>query len=323
MSLRDIALRRPPLAASLERAAIWIVLVLLFAIATSISDGFLRPVYLGNLLRQLSPIGISAVGVTFVMILGGIDLSVGAIISLAVVVCAVEMNGQMANLAWAIFAALAAGALVGAANGALAAFSRASPFILTLGSALAVYGISQIYSGGTLRGSVPPEFRAFFNHRLFGALPVLALSFLLIALAGGLVLRFSRYGRMLYLVGSNARAARWSGLPVRGLTLATYTLSGVLSAAAGIALLARSGVSNTLVGRGLEFDVLAAVVLGGTTFEGGSGSIGGTVAGLLVLFVSFNLVNMAGLNFNAQLFVRGLILVGASGLYSYLKSRNQ
>jgi ribose transport system permease protein len=306
----------------LERTAIWFALVILFSVAATISQGFLRPVYLGNVLAQLSTVGIAAVGVTFVMIIGGIDLSVGATISLSLVICAVEMNGQVANIWWAIAAALLAGAGIGAFNGALAALTRVSPFILTLGTGLAVYGITQIYSGGTVRGIAAPEFRQFLNYRIGGALPVLAIVFLVIAGAAGQVLTFTRYGRMLYLVGSNPRAARLTGLPIVSLTFVTYTLSGFLSAAAGIILLARSGVSSTLVGRGLEFSVLAAVMLGGTTFEGGTGGISGTVAGVLVLFVSFNLVNIAGLNFNAQLIVRGLIIIAAAGLYSYLRRRS-
>ncbi len=303
----------------LERSAIWIVLLALLLVGALMSDAFLRPVYLGNVLRQLAPVGIAAVGMTCVMILGGIDLSVGAVISLAAVVCAVAMDGRIGNIPWAFAVTLACGAAIGLVNGALAAFSRASPFILTLGSSLAVYGLTQIYSGGTARGAVAPEFREFFNYRLGGYLPVLAVTFLIIACLAALMLRHSRYGRMLYLIGSNPRAARITGLPIVTVTLAAYSLSGLLAACGGIALLARSGVSSTFAGRGLEFDVLAAVVLGGTTFEGGTGGVGGTVAGMLVLFVAFNMVNMAGLNYNAQLVIKGLIIVASSAGYGYLK----
>jgi len=310
---------RATIAAVLERHAIWIVLLVLLLAGTALSDAFLRPVYLGNVVRQLAPVGIAAVGVTFVMVLGGIDLSVGAVISLAAVICAVQMDGSIGNIPWAVGASLLAGAAVGLANGLLVAFSRASPFILTLGSSLAVYGLTQIYSGGTARGVIAPEFREFFNYRIGGIVPVLALAFLLVALAAALALRRSRWGRSLYLIGSNPRAARITGLPIARLTLLTYALSGLLAGLGGIALLARSGVSGTFSGRGLEFDVLAAVVLGGTTFEGGVGGVGGTVAGMLVLFVAFNMVNMAGLNYNAQLIIKGAIIIASSAAYGYLK----
>jgi ribose/xylose/arabinose/galactoside ABC-type transport system permease subunit len=312
---------RPTLVAALERSAIWVVLLVLLLIAATLSDAFLRPVYLGNVVRQLAPVGIAAIGATFVMILGGIDLSVGAVISFAVVICAVQMDGQIANIPWAFGVTLLAGAVVGLGNGLLAAFSRASPFILTLGSSLAVYGLTQVYSGGTARGIVAPQFREFFNYRIGGIMPVLGLLFLSIATIGVLMLRFSRFGRSLYLIGSNPRAARISGLPIRTFTLLAYVLSGVLASCGGIALLARSGVSSTFAGRGLEFDVLAAIVLGGTTFEGGIGGIGGTVAGMLVLFVAFNMVNMAGLNYNWQLLIKGVIIILSSAAYGYLKRK--
>jgi ribose transport system permease protein len=312
---------RSTIAALVARSAIWIVLLTLLLAGTVLSDAFLRPVYLGNVVRQLAPVGIAAIGATFVMVLGGIDLSVGAVISLAAVVCAVQMDGKTGNIPWALSATLLVGTVVGLTNGVLVAMSRASPFILTLGSSLAVYGLTQIYSGGTARGVITPEFRDFFNYRLGGIVPVLALAFLLTAVVGGLAMRYSRYGRSLYLIGSNPRAARVTGLPITKITLITYSLSGLLSGFGGVALLARSGVSSTFSGRGLEFDVLASVVLGGTTFEGGTGGISGTVAGILVLFVAFNMANMAGLNYNTQLVIKGAIIVASSAVYSYLKRR--
>jgi ribose transport system permease protein len=316
-----LRIKRQTLVSAAERSAIWIVLLALLLLAATVSDAFRRPVYLGNVIRQLAPVGIAAVGATFVMIAAGVDLSVGAVISFAVVICAVQMDGQIANIPWALGVTLGAGFLIGLCNGLLAAFSRASPFILTLGSSLAVYGLTQIYSGGTARGAVALEFREFFNYRIGGVLPVLALLFLAIAVLGALTLHYSRFGRNLYLIGSNPRAARISGLSIRAVTLLAYALSGTLAACGGIALLARSGVSSTFAGRGLEFDVLAAIVLGGTTFEGGNGGVGGTVAGMLVLFVAFNVVNMVGLNYNWQLFIKGVIIIGSSAAYGYLKRR--
>jgi ribose/xylose/arabinose/galactoside ABC-type transport system permease subunit len=303
----------------LDRAAIWLVLLLLLAIAALLSDAFLRPVYLMNVVRQAAPVGIAAVGVTLVMIAGGVDLSVGAVISLTAVVAAVLMEGSAANLPLALATTLLVGAAIGLANGLLIAYNRVSPFILTLGMAIAVYGLTQIYSGGTARGVVAPGFREVFNHRLGGLVPVLALAFVLIAATGIWLQRTTRFGRSLYLIGSNPAAARLAGVPIARVTVAAYALSGVCAALAGLALLARSGVSSTFAGRGLEFDVLAAVVLGGTTFEGGRGGIGGTVAGLLVLVIAFNLVNIIGLDYNAQLIVKGAIIIAASALYGWLK----
>ena len=305
----------------LDRFAIWIVLLLLLAVAALLSDAFLRPNYLFNILRQAAPVGIAAVGVTLVMIAGGVDLSVGAIISLTAVVSAVLMEGDAANIPYAVLVTLMVGTAIGLANGVLIAFNRVSPFILTLGMAIVIYGVTQIYSGGTARGVVAPGFREVFNARIGGLVPVLALAFALVAVLGIFVQRATRFGRSLYLIGSNAAAARLAGLPIARVTVAAYAISGFCAALGGMALLARSGVSSTFAGRGLEFDVLAAVVLGGTTFEGGRGGIGGTVAGLLVLVVAFNLVNIVGLDYNAQLIVKGAIIIAASALYARLKVR--
>lgn len=319
-----------PLAASRDgaalrlasRYAIFVVLVLVYCAAATVSEAFLDPRYIFNVVRQVAPVGIAAIGVTYVMILGGVDLSIGAVISLTSVLCAVQMGGDAANIGLAVAVACAAGAAVGTVNGLAAAFTRVSPFILTLGTGIAVLGLTQIYSGGTARGIVAPGFREFFNHRIGGVLPVLAVAFLALAGLGLLVQRTTVFGRQLFLIGSNRRAALLSGLPVAGVTILAYALSGLFGGLAGIALLARSGVSNTLSGQGLEFQVLAAVVLGGTTFEGGRGGIGGTVAGVLVLVIAFNLVNISGLPYHMQLVVMGTIIILASAVYGQISARS-
>jgi len=149
-------------------------------------------------------------------------------------------------------------------------------------------------------------------------LPVLALAMLAIAALMEALLRTTRFGRQVYLIGSNREAARLSGLPVGGVTFACYVISGLFAGLGGIAVLARSGVSSTFTGRGFEFDALAAIVLGGTVFSGGRGTVVGTVAGTLVLFIAFNLVNILGFNYNLQLVLKGAIIILASAAYAWL-----
>ena len=293
---------------ALSRWAILCVLAGLYLVAIALSDAFLEPVYVGNILRQAAPVGIA----------GCIDLSIGAIISFSAVLCAVLMAGDARNVPMALSVTLAVGAAFGAINGLLVVFNRNSSFILTLGTALAIYGLTQIFSGGTARGMVAPDFREFFNQRLGEVLPVLALTLLLLAAAVEALLRTTRFGRQIYLIGSNREAARLSGLPVAGVTFACYVISGGFAALGGIAVLARSGVSSTFTGRGFEFDALAAIVLGGTLFSGGRGTVVGTVAGTLVLFIAFNLVNILGFNYNLQLVLKGVIIVVASAAYARL-----
>jgi ribose/xylose/arabinose/galactoside ABC-type transport system permease subunit len=311
---RSLALRR-----LIRSYAIWLVLALLFAIAAMLSEAFLRPIYIFNIVRQAAPVGIAAIGVTLVMILGGVDLSVGAVISLTAVLTAVVMDGKVVNIPLALAAALAAGTLTGVVNGVLIAYNRISPFILTLGTAVAVTGITQIYSGGTARGIVSPGFREFFNFRIGDVVPVLALIFFALSLLGIWLQGATRFGRSLFLIGSNPQTARLSGLPVARVTILAYAISGFMGGIAGVALLARSGVSSTFAGRGLEFDVLAAVILGGTTFQGGRGGIAGTIGAVFVLLLAFNLVNIVGLNYNAQMIIKGGIIIAASAAYAYLR----
>ena len=315
--LAGLRARLPRLSASV---AIWGVLAALLVVSALLSSAFLNPVYLANVVRQASPVGIAAIGATVVMILGGVDLSVGAVVSFAAVFAAIQMNGDPSKLGAAILWTMLVSALIGLINGALVAWNRASSFILTLGTALAIYGATQLYSGGTARGIVAPGFREFFNLRVGGVLPVLALAMVAFALLVEALLRFSRFGRSVYLIGSNAAAARISGLSLARVTIAAYTISGLFAGLAGLALLARSGVSTTSSGRGFELDTLAAIVLGGTVFEGGRGSAIATVAGVLVLFVAFSIVNILGLNFNLQLTVKGLIVIVASAIYARLNS---
>lgn len=310
------------MAGLLHRYAPGLTLVAVFAIAVMVSPAFLDPGYLLNTVRQVAPVGIAAIGVTYVMILGGVDLSVGAVISFSAVICATIMAGDAANMPFAIAASCAMGLAVGAFNGVIAAYTRVSPFILTLGTGLTVYGLTQMYSGGTAQGAVSPGFREFFNHRIGGVVPVLALAFFVLAVMGLVLERTTLFGQRLFLVGANARAALLSGLPIARVTVTAYMLAGLFGAIAGVALLARSGVSSTLSGRGLEFEVLAAIVLGGTTFEGGRGGVAGTVAGVLVLVIAFNLVNISGLPYQLQLVVMGAIIIFASAAHGRLAARH-
>lgn len=301
--------------------AIFLVLLVVYLVGVAASEAFLTPNYLFNVVRQVAPVGIAAIGVTYVMILGGVDLSVGAVISLAAVVCAVQMDGDAANLVPAILLTCVVGLAIGSLSGVLIAYTRVSPFILTLGMAVLVYGLTQIYSGGTARGQVAPGFREFANSRVYDVVPVLAIAFALLAAIGLVVQKTTTFGRQLFLIGSNRQTAILAGLPVRRVTVTAYALAGLFGALGGIALLARSGVSSTSVGEGLEFQVLAAVVLGGTTFEGGRGGVAGTVAGVLVLVMAFNLVNIVGLSYHLQLVVMGAIIILASALYGHLQAR--
>jgi ribose/xylose/arabinose/galactoside ABC-type transport system permease subunit len=295
--------------------AIWLVLLCLLGVGSLLSDSMLRPANLVNIMRQAAPLGIAALGVTFVMILGEVDLAVGAVISVSAVLATSLMQGSSANLFPAVATSLVVSTVIGGLNGSLVAFSRVSSFILTLGTAIFLYGCTQILTGGMAHGTVSPGFREFFNLRLGGWLPVLVIAFLLLALVALVIQRTSVFARQVYLIGANRRTARLSGLPIERTIVIAYMLSGFFAGVAGLALVARSGVSGSLAASGYEFDVLAAVILGGTSFQGGRGGVDGTVGGVLILTLAFNLVNIIGLNYHSQLIVKGLIIIIASAAY--------
>lgn len=292
---------------------LWLGLLALIVFAGVMSPGFLTPISLFNVIRQASVVGIAAVGVTLVMITGGVDLSVGAVIVFGSVLAATLMDGNDGNIPMACSAVLLMGLAVGMVNGLIVARWRVPAFILTLGMATVISGITQLYTDGTAAGEVAPAFRQIFNGRI-GVVPVPAIAFAVVIVLGLIIQDRTTLGRRIYLVGANARAARMSGVPVTWTRIAVFALSGLCAAVAGLALLARSGVSSSFAGQGFEFDALAAVVLGGTTFRGGRGGIGGTVAGVLILATSFNLVNILGLPFNMELLVKGGIIFGVAAL---------
>ncbi len=292
---------------------LWLGLLAIVVFAGVMSPGFLTPISLFNVLRQASVVGIASVGVTLVMITGGVDLSIGAVIVFGSVLAASVMDGQDANIPMACGAALLMGLTVGMLNGAILTRWKVPAFILTLGMATVISGVTQLYTGGTAAGEVAPAFRQVVNGRV-GVVPVLAILFGVVIVVGLVIQDRTTLGRRIYLVGANARAAHLSGVPVDQTRIAVFALSGMGAAIAGLALLARSGVSSNFAGQGFEFDALAAVVLGGTTFRGGRGGIGGTIAGVLILATSFNLVNILGLPFNMELLVKGGIIFGVAAL---------
>jgi ribose/xylose/arabinose/galactoside ABC-type transport system permease subunit len=292
----------------LDRLGVWAALALLVAVASALSPYFFSINNFLNILNQSSVVGVTAVGVTLVMITGGVDLSVGSVISLSADICATVMNGDNTHIVFAIALSVGAGAAVGFVNGVLVAKRNLPSFILTLGTAAAVQGLGLLYTGGTASGAVAP----------WGHIPGVVPVFIAVAAVGLLIQKTTAFGSRLYLVGSNIRAAYLSGIPVDRVLITAYTLSGAAAGIAGVVLLGRVGVSSAFAGQTYTFDALAAVLLGGTTFQGGRGGILGTLAGVLILVVAFNLVNILGLNFNLQLVTKGAIIVAAAALYRLL-----
>ena len=245
-----------------------------------------------NVLRQNSMLGLVALGMTLVILTGGIDLSVGALLAVAGVVAAqLARHGSVIGL----LGGVATAALLGLVNGLLIAKARIQPFIATLammiaarGAALAVTGEQSVSISSTAAGLV------WLGRGTMGVVPVPVVVFVAAYLVGGITLRYTRFGRYVYAIGDSEEAARLMGLSADRIVIATYALSGALAGLAGVVLAARLGAGEPVAGTGWELDAIAAVVVGGTLLSGGAGGVGRTLIGVLLFGVIFNLFNLEG-----------------------------
>ena len=245
-----------------------------------------------NIVRQNSMVGLVALGMTFVILTGGIDLSVGAVLAVAGV--AAVYFAQYGTLA-AIAAGVGFAAVIGLVNGLLIAKARIQPFITTLAMMIAARGLALAV---TRENSIPlspdAEGLEWLGRGEIGPLPVPVVLLLLAFAAGWMVLRYTRFGRYVYAVGDNVDAARLLGLKVDRVLITTYVVSGACAGLAGVLLASRLGAAQPVAGTGWELDAIAAVVVGGTVLTGGQGGAGLTLTGVLLLGVILNLLNLEG-----------------------------
>jgi galactofuranose transport system permease protein len=280
------------LAALVRKEGALLALVAVCVFASARYDAFLTPENLLNVLRQNSMPGLVALGMTFVILTGGIDLSVGSLLAVAGVIAAnVAHRGSLVALA----AGVGAAALLGLVNGLVVAKARIQPFIATLAMMIAARGLALAATGEqSVRVDRLSEGFSWLGRGLVGPLPVpvvvLALAFAL----GWLALGHTPFGRHVYALGDNEDAARLMGLDVPSVTIGVYALSGALSGLAGVLLASRLGAGQPVAGTGWELDAIASVVVGGTLLTGGQGGAGSTLVGVLLLGVLFNLFNLEG-----------------------------
>ena len=290
---------------------------------------FLAPDNVANIVRAISETGIIAVGMTFVIITAGIDLSVGATLSLSSVLTATMMVSVGWGLLPTLLAVLLVGAAFGAMQGLIATRFRLEPFIVTLAGLQVARGIALIISDnkyinisyGDGPGLAPPIF-AILGDRLFdNTVPVATLVFIVFAIIGTVVLNTTRYGRYVFAVGGNERAARLSGVPVTAIKVSVYAITGLASAAAGIVHAGQFNFGSANDGTGYELMAIAAVVIGGTSLFGGAGSMVGTVAGSVMLGALANILQLNNINAALQLLATGAIIVFAAVLQSLVRRR--
>lgn len=289
---------------------IW-VLILMCVLASLISDAFLNPFNLINVLRQVALFGIVSVGMTFVILTAGIDLSVGSIVAVAAVVSALLLDiGTPVPLV--ILAGLCIGMAFGAVNGAGITLGRLPPFIMTLGTMVMGRGLAMTISDG--HPIHFPDASAGFawlgQGHLIG-LPTPVWVFAAVATAAYVVLRYTPFGRNVYAVGSNPEAARLAGIDVRLTVFMVYVISGLLSSLTALIFVSRLTVGEPVAGVGLELEAIAVTVIGGTSLFGGEGGVVGTVIGAAIFAVLANLLNLAGISPFTQQIVKGAIIIVA------------
>lgn len=293
----------------LQQQGALVMLVVVCLIATFRYDAFLSPENLLNVLRQNSMLGLVALGMTFVILTGGIDLSVGSILALAGVVAAfLAPYGVVV----AVLGAAAVGTLLGLINGVVIAKGRIQPFIVTLGMMIAARGLTlAITDEKSVRIPAAQTDLAWLGRGEIGGFLPVPIVILIIAFAvGWLVLNYTRFGRHVFALGDNDEAARLLGLNINRTTIGVYAISGALAGLAGVILAARLGAGNPVEGVGWELSAIAAVVVGGTLLTGGQGSAVSTLVGVLLLGVIFNLFNLEGqISPWWQLVLRGAILL--------------
>jgi ribose transport system permease protein len=303
-------LRRTQWVVWLDRRPEWLSVIglLLVTLVMSVcSDQFFALSNLGNIARQVSINAIIAAGMTVVIIIGGIDLSVGAVMSLSMTLAAGAMlAGVPVGLASAL--GIAAGAAFGAVNGALIAYLRLPAIIVTLATMEIPRGIALLYTEGYPKSGLPESF-AVLGRGEFLHLPVPAFVVAAVFVSAHLLLTRFSAGRYFYALGGNEEAVRFSGVDVRIYKLLAYSLSGLTAGIAGIVLASRLMSGQPNAGVGFELDAIAAVVLGGAAITGGRGSIMGTLIGVLMLGMLNNGLNLMNISPYTQKILKGLIVL--------------
>jgi ribose transport system permease protein len=295
----------------------FILLITIGLLASLLSDVFLTPQNLVNILSASAVIGIIALGQTMLIISGNFDMSVASVLGFAGIVAVAT---QRLGLLPSILLALLGGVIVGAVNGLIVTRARANPFLVTLGTQSFVYAIALMATQSKTLYSEIPAFNILGQGRI-GRIPIAVILFLVLALMLQIVLRNTVYGRYLYAIGQNKEAARLAGIPVDRVLVSTFILCSLLAALGGIVMTSRLNSTVANAGFGFDFESIIAVVLGGTSLFGGSGGALLTVAGVLVLGVLNNTTILLGVPYEGQFIVKGVVFLAVVGLDSFVKRR--
>jgi ribose/xylose/arabinose/galactoside ABC-type transport system permease subunit len=292
----------------LSRYGILLAFLILIIVMAVLSPSFLKFTNIMNILRQTSINGIVAVGMTFVIILAGIDLSVGSVLALAAVVAASLAHPGHYPVILPVLAGLLAGTLCGFINGIIIAGRKIAPFIVTLAMMTMARGAALVYTNGRPVIELSDVYNKIGGSYLLG-IPIPVIIFVIVVFLGWFLLSMTVFGRHVYATGGNKTAAELSGIVTSRVTVIVYSLTGLLAGLAGIVLSSRVMSGSPAMGQGYELDAIAAVVIGGTKLTGGVGTIAGTVLGALIIGVMNNGLDLLSVSSYWQQIVKGLIIL--------------
>lgn len=296
----------------LKQRAIWVFLLLMIVFFSVMSGNFLTMRNLLNVVKQVSIYGIASVGMTYVILLGGIDLATGSIISFINILAAYLMVNMGWNPLLAVVCSLVASTVIGFLNGIIIAEIKMPALIVTFASQTIFAGIAYIICNGTPISRFPESFLVI-GQGYVGPIPVPVIIMIICFAVGAFILVKTYFGRYFYALGGNEEAAELSGIHVKKVKCLVYSLSGLFAGIAGLVMLARANTGQPNAGVGYEFDVITCVVLGGVSVNGGSGKISNVIAGVLIIGVLSNGMVLLNISSYMQMVIKGIILLLAVG----------
>ncbi|GBU09142.1 D-ribose ABC transporter permease [Gammaproteobacteria bacterium] len=310
-TVKTVAINKTQLKSILMKLAPLMSLILLIIYFSLASPHFFSVANLMSVALQTSVIGIMAIGVTYVIITAGIDLSLGSIMAFSGVIVGMVASYNM-PISLAIMAGVFAGTFCGFINGFLVAKAKIPAFIATLGIMMSVRGINMVLTDGrSLYFIKYPEFKSLAQGYLFNTIPLPVIYFFVIAIIAAFILKRTVVGRYIYALGSNEAAAKLSGIKVDRIKLFAFSFSGLMAGISGVILASRINSGNPSGGQGYELEAIAAVIIGGTSLNGGIGTIGGTIIGAFIMSILKNGLNLMGVSQFWQMVAMGGVVIGA------------
>lgn len=305
-----------------DETGLLVFLGLLMVLATLIQPRFVNPANLRDVLVQAAPLLMVTMGQALVILVRGLDLSVASLMA-TVAVLATSFNAESDAAIAPIFAsAIVFSAVVGLVNGWLVTKRGVSPFLATLAMMILLQGLRFSYTQGAPAGNLPPGFRVLGAGEWLG-IPINLLAALALAVLLGTILHRSVFGRGVFIVGGNPRAAKLVGIRADRTTIACYVICSVMAGTGGLFLVGFVGTVDNWVGQGYELDSIVAAVMGGVALSGGRGSIAGALLGALILVMIFNVIVIMGLPVQGQFVVKGVVIISAAAIYTNWASRHK